>query len=529
MGGGKRYARILHTAVVLGATIVSMDARAQLQSFERLVMPGPVIAGHAEYEGQCASCHVRFERQQQRDLCLDCHTEIAEDLRTSTGFHSLSIEARDGPCATCHADHEGRDADIVGLDEATFDHGLTDFPLRDSHAEALCEDCHAVDALFHDAATECVACHRDDDQHMGNLGEACADCHAETTWSDAHYDHELESGYALTGAHADLTCVSCHEGEVYVETPDQCVDCHRDDDTHLGTNGPECRDCHTTTDWAETLFDHFARTSFALTGGHSGLMCESCHTGNKFEQTLDTECVACHRDDDAHDGINGAECATCHRATEWLDVSFDHARDAEFPLNGAHAALECMACHFEPVAVSLPETECVGCHLEDDPHATQLGNDCGSCHAELTWTEDVRFDHDLTIFPLLGRHAEIVCEDCHATRAFHDAAEQCIECHEDDDVHTARLGSDCALCHTPLDWVLWRFDHDAQTDFALDGAHAGLDCHACHRTPVAEARISLPGTCISCHRSDDAHRGQFGDDCEECHTTESFDVLRTLR
>jgi hypothetical protein len=141
----------------------------------------------------------------------------------------------------------------------------------------------------------------------------------------------------------------------------------------------------------------------------------------------------------------------------------------------------------------------------------------------------VRFDHDLTRCPLLGKHAEIVCDDCHETHAFHDAPEQCIDCHGDDDVHTARLGSDCGLCHTPLDWAAWRFDHDSQTAFALAGAHAGLDCHACHRVPVEAARISLPGTCISCHRSDDVHRGQFGDDCAECHTTESFDVLRTLR
>jgi hypothetical protein len=297
----------------------------------------------------------------------------------------------------------------------------------------------------------------------------------------------------------------------------------------MGTNGPECRDCHTTVDWAETRFDHFARTGFALAGGHSGLMCESCHMGNKFEQQLAAECIGCHREDDAHAGINGTACADCHSATTWPDVKFDHARDAEFALNGAHADLECMSCHVEPVAVSRPATECVGCHVEDDPHERQLGEDCGSCHAELTWTDEVRFDHDLTRFPLLGRHAEIICEDCHATPAFHDAEEQCIECHAEDDVHAARLGSDCALCHTPIDWGLWRFDHDAQTDFALDGAHDGLDCHACHREPVRAAAISLSMTCISCHRSDDVHRGQFGDDCAECHTTESFDALRGLR
>lgn len=508
--------------------MLSVNASAQFEGIERLVMPGPVISDHAEYETQCTSCHVRFSRQQQRDLCLTCHTEIAEDLQTNTGFHSLSPEVGER-CASCHSDHIGRDADILGLDTNRFDHRFTDFPLRESHIEVACEDCHTPEAPFHQAQTLCVSCHLDDDQHRGNLGEVCSDCHSETTWVDAQYEHELESGYALTGAHADIACVSCHVDEQYVETPTECVDCHREDDTHMRRNGPECRDCHTTGDWADTLFDHFARANFALAGAHSGLTCESCHEGNTFEQQTSPVCASCHLEDDAHDGINGTECADCHQVTEWLDVTFDHARDADFALSGAHGELACMDCHVEPVATSLPATECVGCHIDDDPHAAQLGESCGSCHAELTWTDGVRFDHDFSSFPLLGRHDEVVCEDCHATPAFHDASESCVDCHVEEDAHNARLGPDCALCHTPLDWLVWRFDHDVQTDFPLDGAHAGLDCLGCHREPAVDGAIALAGTCVSCHRSDDVHRGQFGADCVECHTTESFDALRVRR
>ena len=59
-----------------------------------------------------------------------------------TGFHGLSDDARQTPCASCHTDHEGRDADIVQLDERAFDHDFTDFPLLGKHGETECSECH---------------------------------------------------------------------------------------------------------------------------------------------------------------------------------------------------------------------------------------------------------------------------------------------------------------------------------------------------------------------------------------------------
>jgi hypothetical protein len=216
--------------------------------------------------------------------------------------------------------------------------------------------------------------------------------------------------------------------------------------------------------------------------------------------------------------------------TTWPEVTFDHARDTELALRGAHAALACGSCHVEPVAVALPAKDCFGCHGGDDPHGAQLGRNCESCHGEVSWQRDVRFDHDLSRFPLLGRHRELVCDDCHATPAFQDAGEACVDCHVDEDVHMRRLGADCALCHAPNDWRNWLFDHDAQTAFALDGAHRDLDCLGCHREPVAAASaISLSTSCGGCHRKDDVHRGAFGPRCEQCHTTESFGSLREGR
>jgi len=508
--------------------VYTASTQAQLPGLERLVMPGPVVESHAVNEDECASCHVNFSPESQVQLCLDCHLEIAEDLQTNTGFHSLSPEMAGIECAECHTDHEGRDADIVNLDQDAFDHDLTDFPLQGSHLEIVCEDCHAADLTFHDVQSDCNSCHAEDDQHLGNLGETCVDCHTEAGWAEVSFDHETVVGYELNGGHVGIVCVSCHVDELYVDTPNECVGCHVEDDSHLGTNGTECQGCHATQNWTENFFDHFARSEFGLFDGHSGLLCEDCHEGNKLEQETPTTCYGCHMEDDGHDGFNGTECEACHQVTEWLDTTFDHARDAEFPLNGAHAEITCESCHIEPVATALPLTGCFDCHEEDDPHEDQLGADCGSCHGEVLWTESVRFDHDLTVFPLLGRHDEVICEDCHETPAFLDAPEQCVDCHIEDDVHESRFDSGCAQCHNPAGWFFWSFDHAVETRFILDGAHGNLDCHACHREP-ANGVTALPMTCSSCHRSDDTHRGEFGNNCAQCHTTQSFQDSRLLQ
>lgn len=506
-------------------------AMAQINSLERLVMPGPLAAVHAEAEAACASCHSPFSREEQQSLCLACHEDVARDIAAQSGFHGREQAVAGAECAACHTDHEGRDHDILGLDPEQFDHDLSNFALLGKHVELECVACHVAEhETYHAAETECVACHRDDDVHRGNLGSACTDCHAETAWTDTHFDHEVTADYALTGKHAQITCVSCHANEIYESTPDTCSGCHAADDSHRGNNGTECQECHTTQDWQQTSFDHFARSGFALRGGHANLDCESCHEGSKVAQDTPNECVACHREDDAHAGVNGTECNDCHRVTQWPDVTFDHGRDTMFALRGAHSDLECTSCHVEPVAVAKPSVRCIDCHAEDDPHAGQLGDTCQACHSdvELTWPERVRFDHDLAAFPLLGKHDALVCDDCHATPAFHDAGEQCVDCHAEDDVHERRLGSECATCHNPNSWLAWTFDHDTQTDFALTGAHDGLDCHSCHREPVV-GQIDLSSACASCHRSDDVHRGEFGTDCAECHTTSSFGELKELQ
>ena len=496
-------------------------------NLESLVMPGPVIEGHAKYENECRNCHTPFAKEAQRGLCLDCHDKVAGDIRERVGFHGRFAPAGTNQCATCHTDHEGRQADITRLDPQTFDHALTDFRLAGAHLRAACEGCHEPARKHREAPAACNGCHADDDPHRTALGEDCATCHNDASWTETRFDHGRATDYPLSGAHATVDCLLCHPAQRYKETPIACVACHRIDDVHRGERGAACQDCHDTKSWQKTSFDHLRETGFALTGGHAEARCEACHAGNDFKQPLKSDCVACHRSDDVHGGRNGAVCQDCHATKSWADVKFDHAT-TKFPLRGAHAALTCVACHKGAVQAVKLDVACIACHAGDDVHAGALGTDCMRCHGNTSWTGSVAFDHDFTRFPLVGLHATVTCESCHVDKRYRDTPRGCADCHGEDDAHKGALGTACADCHNPNDWRIWTFDHGRQTDFPLDGAHAELRCQSCHTRPLAE-RVPLPGQCVDCHRRDDIHNGQFGGDCARCHTTRSFSGGRRMQ
>jgi hypothetical protein len=499
-------------------------ARAQI---ETLIMPGKVVEAHAEYEEECANCHQRFERSKQRALCLDCHEEIAGDIDTKSGFHGKDRRASQATCANCHTDHEGRDADIVGLNPNSFDHELTDFPLLGKHANNQCSDCHQPEVRHRDTASDCFSCHKDDDPHGETMSDACGDCHTPNDWLEVEFDHD-STGYLLIGKHQEPACLDCHTDDTFTNTPTTCFGCHAEDDAHDGRSGNECGNCHSPLGWDDTSFDHNRDTRFLLDGKHSEQECGACHSEDPFADQLAMECISCHEEDDNHEGHFGRECESCHMSAGWPEVRFDHAVDTGHALEGAHADVECKACHVEPIFDVALATDCLSCHEDDDAHESTLGTTCTDCHNEMTWQDDVFFDHGLTRFPLLGKHEERECQDCHDSHVFRDAPEQCIECHRDNDPHGGRFGDRCALCHNPVAWDQAAFDHNVQTAFRLEGAHVRVECETCHRQPLT-AQMRLGRYCADCHKSDDVHDGEFGPDCARCHTAESFSDVRSIR
>lgn len=500
----------------------------QKESMNNLVMPGQLIEGHAKYEQDCTQCHVSFDKTSQRDLCLNCHTEVRDDMTAGEGFHGRSPLVADRQCKTCHTDHIGRDADIVGLDRAVFNHDWTDFPLAGAHASKAisCDDCHNGGQKFRAAPRDCVACHREDDAHDGQLGTACADCHQPTAWLDTYFDHD-KTDFPLTGLHRDVTCASCHAGNVFKDTPRACVDCHLINDVHDSPVDAQCQTCHNPEGWDGVLFDHNQGTDFKLENKHEQVTCEACHKDLLFQVETGGRCVDCHAAQDVHKGTNGNRCDECHNTAGWADTAFNHDTDTKFPLRGRHTQAQCEGCHKSGSREELPPRNCAGCHSADDVHQGEF-TDCSACHNESSWSEDVRFDHDLSAFPLIGMHAAIACEECHVTRAFKSVAKDCRECHAKDDAHKGTLGPRCGDCHNPNDWRLWEFDHDTRTDFPLNGSHRELVCSNCHTEPV-QGDFNMPADCNGCHAKDNVHGGKFralAERCDVCHRETAFTHIK---
>jgi len=500
---------------------------AAAQTVESLVMPGEVIRGHADIEAECSSCHKPFNRSEQNELCLECHEDVANDATSGTGFHGKSGDVGTAPCASCHTDHEGRDAEITVLDETTFDHTATDFELLGKHADASCDGCHKPSTKHRNAPDTCESCHSDDDVHEGNLGSDCAGCHNPSDWTDTEFDHST-TGFSLIGKHAEVECLSCHADQTHQNTPTSCFGCHAEDDVHKGRSGEQCDNCHNPSAWTDTSFDHASNTDFSLEGKHAMLSCGDCHSEDPFDDVMDLGCVSCHLEDDDHDGHRGAECGDCHSSEAWAETTFDHDRATDFNLNGSHKTVVCVDCHVEPVFDIAPGSQCSSCHLEDEVHGKKLGEQCSNCHDESIWKDAPFFDHDLTSFPLLGTHSNGECDACHESQVFPDTDSECVGCHLEDDTHDGTFEDDCESCHNPVAWDLWLFDHNVQTDFELHGAHIDVACNNCHRSSLASMK-KTGDRCADCHRSDDVHDGEFGPDCGRCHSDTSFEDVRSLQ
>jgi hypothetical protein len=605
-----RPARWLAAAISASLLLLAaaLPGAARAGALEGVLSPGALIQGHAKAEADCDNCHLPFKKTGQDELCAKCHKDVGKDLDQKAGFHGR-IKDR-GLCRSCHADHKGRTAKVVVLDEPKFNHEQTNFVLKDSHQKVKCDKCHAPGAKHRDAKKTCVGCHKKDDDakgHKGSLGDKCQDCHTVKKWKDTFFDHD-KTKFPLRDAHADpkVACKACHANNRYKNTPVNCYACHKKDDDdpkkhgHHGKYGEKCEKCHAEKKWDKPKFDHDRDTKYALRFKHAEakVKCKDCHTTEYvYRDKLKQDCIACHKKDDKHKGTEGDKCEKCHSERSWKEThDFDHDK-TKFPLRESHAdkKVKCEDCHKTKVYTDAPKNcyachkkddedlkkkghrgkygekceachteakfdkpkfdhdrdtkyrllgkhrdpkvkckdchtteyvykdklkqDCIACHKKDDKHKGKEGDKCEDCHVEQNWkTTKSKFDHDLTVFPLLGKHVKVDCNKCHITLEFKDAKTACVACHQKDDQHKGRLGTVCEDCHNAVSWKRWDFNHDTRTRFKLDGAHAKVDCYACHRLPV-KGRALLPMACVACHENDDAHAGSFGRQCERCHVT----------
>ena len=576
------------------------DVRAE--GWRAFLSPGPVGKGHSKVASKCDRCHLVYKGIPD-EKCLACHIAIQDRLDSKVGFHAQS---RTSPCIECHDDHKGSSHSMTKAEALeSFDHGKTVFALEGAHQPLPCEACH--DRPLERVDKTCKGCHGDR-HHDGTFGANCEGCHGSSSWTagiktlaehklrmdgghqlleclDCHtqganlqdnvpcatcherahggteeacdgchsvsgfkpakFDHDL-CPCAFPGKHKTASCLSCHEGFRFTDTPTLCTGCHTKDLTHdpLG----ECSVCHSPLSWTKNRFDHNRQSRFRLRNKHLEVDCFRCHTqkrrGRRAFKAAPTACYGCHKKDgiDAHGDFG--DCAKCHATTGFDKSTFDHSATG-FVLDGRHESLRCQECHeqkmegypkrkarpakskakdrsqkqtYHPPRIQRPlkVSETLVAMLRsqtsiDAPSSTSSSKPPAGVQRH----RGLRRQGGRPSAPSIPPAVALVSASTPSGGSGDERA--CSHCHED--VHRGSARGNCTRCHETASWRPSTFDiaQHATTRFPLRDAHQKTACRLCH----VDAQMSgQPTECAGCHM--DVHQGRFGSRCESCHNEVAF-------
>lgn len=193
------------------ATLAGLGWLAGWQGSSNLLSGGPLSSAHATLEQDCAACHSRFSTV-TNEACSTCHEKFGDELGRYTfvshylyrsgDFERLVPSEHEVPCATCHTEHGGRDAEITRVadqrcatchERSAFatDHPEFAFaadPDGDDDAITFAHGRHVREILqrqgLADIERACLACHRPEPSGRGFLpidfDRSCDACHLET-------------------------------------------------------------------------------------------------------------------------------------------------------------------------------------------------------------------------------------------------------------------------------------------------------------------------------------------------------------
>lgn len=173
-----------------------------------LLSNGPLSSNHAAFESDCSTCHTPSNGVPD-EKCGTCHEKYGDKLGThsfdahylyrSGDFSRIVPAVNESNCATCHGEHNGRDAVITRVTDATcatcheIDSFESDHPEFQFAAENLVDESNLIfPHTLHVAELErreritdvektCLYCHNATPDGQGfqpiNFDQHCDNCH----------------------------------------------------------------------------------------------------------------------------------------------------------------------------------------------------------------------------------------------------------------------------------------------------------------------------------------------------------------
>ncbi len=206
----------------------------------------PLNGAHAAIANDCAACH-NGNYNNTPNTCAGCHMP---DYNQTTNPNHVTQQFPTN-CAECHSE--------TAWVPSTFNHDNY-YPLVGAHAAIAnnCNICH--NGNYVNTPNTCIGCHQADYNQTNNPNHTsagfpttCQDCHSQTAWIPANFDHDGMYFPIYSGSHENVwdQCTDCHisPGNYAVFS---CTVCHTNPQTnnqHQGVNGyqyssPACYACH---------------------------------------------------------------------------------------------------------------------------------------------------------------------------------------------------------------------------------------------------------------------------------------------
>jgi len=313
----------------------------------------------------------------------------------------------------------------------------------------------------------------------------CLSCHGESSLSMEKKGKMVslfvDANAFKKSAHADLGCVSCHEGFSADQLPHakriqpvKCLTCHND--------------------------EQFSRFSQSVHGavrkdGRAIATCSDCHSTHGIQKVTEKESA---------DRKTFAEkmCSRCHGDVAAKFMQSDHGKALAASVKGAPTCIDCHGEHeVAPPLSDRAQTSrkreaamCLSCHLDNPDVRNKVGPSAGfissyenSVHAKAM--KD-------------GNEAAATCSDCHGSHEMRKGSNPSSR------VSKKNVAATCGQCHGDIMEQYRSSIHGEALAGGIDASATCTDCHGEHnilspndpRSPVAPRNVAAQ-VCSPCHAS----------------------------